>query len=488
MSFTNEHNWDTLEDLSLEDSSGSLDGGQGPDMDIWDEDREALLTTLLGDSLLANESSYAFPGGVVAMYDFGEGVDEFERGIFEPDSGDTLAGSTGPDMAVWSEDRLSKLNKLISDVDSSNYSSYGIPGGVIAQYDFGEGVGEFEKHLGYSATGLAVDSEGDGLSGSARMLHSDTRDVLSSRTVSGEFIHGVGPNGTGAIKGSSVDDSITSGDIILSFVPTLGGIPYEEEDLSKYSFIRYSGVEGEVTDYEGDPVYGVTVHARGAGTSTNELGEYRMRAPVGNEVSIDSLNGTVEKSFVAGENSYAVVDFQFAGVEVSVSDKDFQPVEGAPVEIGNETFTTDETGTITWTTAGIEEEYTVRVFESDELSGDIKTLGEGELVVANAGTSGSDIGDGDPLEKTELRVVDSTSSRSIKGLPARDMDSGLSTESSKSGKLSMLLVGDDFDGRKIIIGEGDARYVTERVSLDEIETSDDITDISMDRQLASNTY
>ena len=154
--------FDTFTDLTHtsppSDASSGIGGGS---LATYGEERETLLSTLI-KSEYANNSSYAFPPGIVDTQGFQNGgISNGE--LNHPDSPDSgmSAGTTGSgDMDSWGSSGSIINNLLVGTF--TNASSYEIPAAVVegASYDtftqLNHGSTETGAEVGYTYLGTRV--------------------------------------------------------------------------------------------------------------------------------------------------------------------------------------------------------------------------------------------------------------------------------------------------------------------------------------------
>jgi hypothetical protein len=443
------------------ESQDSIEGQGGPEMPVWGLGDYEQLTKLVG-ATFSNESSYEIPHGVV-----NSSSSPFNNRHWFTDSEDeeSISGSGGGTMSVWTLSRKEKLSKLAGG-SFDNQSSFSVPTGIVdsSSNPFNSGFPEGEMVSGTSASGLALNPDGSPISGTAILEVGGV--VIEEKDVVGDFFLTSIPS-PGVTLGTS-KDVVQSYD--FRFVPSFTALDYFVDDIpSEYDAgsIKYGAIEGIIRDYEGNPVEGAVVTGQGNAASSNSDGRYSFKAPGGTEVTLNAVGTSVTRTPSAG--STLLEDFQFSRLEVEVVTPTLDPVKGMKVKIGSETHRTDENGRVVLEQAPVSE---YEILISDYLLINTEIQDQGVLLQERVGS--------DDKAGVKVELVDSETGEIIKNLPATFTNKGLRAISNKDGKLSIFT--DDAGEVKLSIGQSDRRYKENEYGLD-LDIGDTVKDsIEMDRK------
>lgn len=349
-------------------------------------------------------------------------------------------GTGGGVMAIWKQDRVTKLRNLAAAAFSNN-SSFSIPAGFVDTQDFQAGLEGGEKHLGVNATGTALDSDGTPLSGTASIELNG--EVVQEAESVGVFMISIRPP-AGVSYGT--DTPLDAYD--FRFTPDGAGLDYFDGNIGTFldaGVFEYGGIEGTVTGYDGEPVDGATIFGEGEGTRTDADGYYKLVAPGGTEVTLYGVGHNKSKTPEPGQT--ITVDWQYSRLVVEVVTPDLEPISGTPVQIGQENYTTDEEGRVVIENALVT---TYEVLVSETYYDETTIKQEGDRNVLRFGSERSGV---------DIRVVDEQTGEPIRDLPGIIAGTVNRSKSNRSGRLRIFT--DALDDGELIVGAGDPRYGTE---------------------------
>jgi hypothetical protein len=361
-------------------------------------------------------------------------------------SGDDTAesGAGGGIMAVWTQDRVSKINQL-AQASYSNQSAYSVPNGVIDTEGWQIGFSNHEQHHGINVVGTAIGVGGSPLSGEARVDAGDS--TVSSRAVTGAFVmSATAPPGVE----SGDTESTTSYD--FKFVPSIAGVNYTATDIgANYTAgpFQYGAVEGTVTDYNGNVVSDAKVSGSGALTKTAADGTYKLLAPGGTTVPLEAVGDTDSRTPNGGQS--ITVDWQYAQLKVRVVTPDLDPVSGTPVTINGRDYLTDENGEVTLNTAAIGD-YDIDVDDGVETA-TVSVSGQGNQHEKQFG---------DTYAAARVILSDQGSRQDIAAIPLA-FENGVSAESGSDGEAAVVTP--DAGETTVVIDPAGERYNTTEVEV-----------------------
>lgn len=450
-------------------------GSGGGDMDIWSESKFDIVTALAVGNY-TDESSFGIPKAIVnsATNSYNTPDADIEKNISSTDS-NAESGSGGGTMDVWFESRQNKLTKLAVG-SFTNKSKFKIPAAITisSTNPYDTAFPDSEKNLGNYVKGSAFDVNKDPLGGFASIEDEDG--IVSESLITGYFVINTSP-GSGVTSGSSGG----SGGYNFRFSPSFAGADFFKEDIgTSYDAgdIEYGSVTGTVTDYQGDVVTGVDVSFKSDnfGVSTDDNGDYEIKAPGGPQKTLLIAEGAIEEVVTISAYSSSTVDLQFAGLKLVGTLPNGDPVENMPLKIGvnGDPQRTDENGETTFNKVNPNSDVKIYVGSNEVL--DITSGGQGNLstyrVRIGSGVSmfiTSEDG-GDPVVDVDCKMYDQGGNRVGPAL----------TFSNRAG---ITNVGVKNAGTyTIVLAEDDRRFLQERIDkeLKSGEVKD--VDVSMDRQ------
>lgn len=363
-------------------------------------------------------------------------------------------GDGGETMSIWTQDRQTLVDELAS-ATFTNQSSFDIPNAVADASDMSNSWTNGESLTGVSVVGTILDDKGEPMTGTAQLK--DGGGVRDKQTFTGKVAFTGQPP-----AGVSSGDNQGTGSLDFAFVPSVAGIAVEKDDVSlrtDLGKIEYGAISGTVIDYEGNPVPNEAVYGLGAGDTTGGDGQFNLLAPGGTSATFTTLSGTwdFDESIVAGQTN--TLEFQYPKLTIEVLDADFEPVEDAPVKVGESTYKTDESGRVEFPTAPIGN-YDVSVMDYFKAS-DLSVSQPGTEYVYSVGPSSSS-GEWEPdpsgIGGLKIKAIDDGTGERIRGVVAQDVATGARSESAQDG-ICKLLSTDLGDEIEVEIGTGDERYV-----------------------------
>jgi hypothetical protein len=296
------------------------------------------------------------------------------------DDSEARTGTGGDVLDVWTKGRRTLLRDLWGAGTVNNNSSFDAPKGIVdpsgSRHDHSFENGE--KRHGVYTSGLVLTADGAPMSGEARIEKDGT--AVESADASGRFILATTPQ-SGVTDGADV----AGVEYDLRFDINPSGIDVYETGIFSgrdIGTIRYGDMEGEITDYNGDPVPNEPVSGKGGGASTDDDGFYTFSAPGGTDVTVSSLSGGHDKTKTIPGGSTLTVNWQFSGVLASATLPDGKAVPNAPVEIDTREgpARTDNGGEVQYVMVPPETEVTVTYLDTYEET--VTTADEGQNVVA----------------------------------------------------------------------------------------------------------
>ena len=377
--------------------------------------------------------------GMDAEYDYGHSA-------VDPSAS---TGTGGGVMSIWGKDRLTKLKNLATGSFVNN-SAYSVPAGFAdsATYSMDVPFDQNEEVHGVSATGFASDGDGLPLSGTVTIEAAGV--VFAEESAAGQFIINAEPP-VGIVLGTDVEND----EYDFRFSPANDGLDFYEQGIglqpSEFE-IAYGNIQGTVTNYAGEPVSNVAVSGAGTATQTDENGFYRLVAPGGTDVGLAALSRVKQVQPAAG--SSLTVDWQYARLRISVVTPDLDPVVGANVQVGQDTYQTNGDGQVVVDPAEITK-YEILISDTVYREADIQQ--EGDLYELRAGNEQDKAG-------VKIRLVDSKTGDPVRDLPAVFTEQGVRARSDSDGVLSLFT--DDPEMLSLTLAPDDRRYVTTEYELD----------------------
>jgi hypothetical protein len=432
----------------------TLDGVGGDDMRIWMLPIQEQLHKLV-QTTYDNESSYTLGRGLFQTRgpytDFRDNIAD----LSEPGN-TTLDGTGGGDMRIWSLTRETQLAKLIH-AEYSVESRYPIPKGIVnasAYADFREN----ERMMGISITGTARDQNNNPLSG--RVIMMANGEVVTAQSVTGTFSV-ASPPPLGVWRGGN-EETRTQYD--FQFAPDGAGYAETETDVQTGQTFEYSyeALVGEILDVNGDPAANETVVIGSEQTTTGADGRYQFIAPAGTRVEMLALERSIYKEAVVGRDE--LVEWRYGGIRIRVRDPDTgEPIEGAPVRVGDNSYVTAKQGEVLIERAPIGQQ-PVSVMGHFDFVADVNS--EGHLYTRELGGESSPGEDEFEVRGASVQLFDAETGRPISDLAAEIPAIGTRSESGRSGRVSMLHDTMTDEPVTLIVGREDPRYKAETFTLD----------------------
>lgn len=315
-------------------------------------------------------------------------------------SAPAISGSGGGVMPVWHTSKSNKYNTIFSGT-YTNKSEFAVPPTINGE----SGFSSSSVKNGYGAEANMYKPDGLPLTGTASLNNQGT----TLNAVAGTEYITVAYAPTDLItKGADQASSIT---LDFAFDPELAGLSLTKNGISTPSYSTgvtiYGAVEGKITDAANNPVTGVTVSGSGAGTTTSDFGNYSILGPGGSSVTLTSLNGSATKTVNLNSGSKTTVNWQFAGVKVSVRLPGGIPARGAKVKntITGDTLVADSKGNVFFKQLPINSSGNLLYF--DEISESLSTGGQG-AITHKSKTVGVGIHGTVRAKKTQNRISDVT--------------------------------------------------------------------------------
>ena len=260
---------------------------------------------------------------------------------------ETLSGGTEEVMPVWSEGREARL--ALAEGTYTNNSSFDIPPAFLST-GWAIGRERSEERLGFFVEGQSAGPNGGSIAGTLFVYYNN--EVSSGSDVEGLFGVSAPPVDT-VVEGASGGSG--GGQYDLEFQPEGNGIGKRVNDVAypnpDFFDVRYGYISGVITDVNGNIVGNEPVSADGSIFRANSSGEYEILAPGGVTVELESLGLSTTKQVTAASSDTVNLDFQFAGVEVTLRGPDGDVLAGVPVvlNITGETRQTDKEGKVSFT-------------------------------------------------------------------------------------------------------------------------------------------
>lgn len=372
-----------------------------------------------------------------------------EKTIEDPSNAES--GSGGSTLSIWKDSRLNKLKELAKGGAFTNASSFSIPAAVVGSNTnpWPKSPLDNEAFAGLASTGSPIQADGKPMPGSAYIQNTADDTVLASQDVAGDFLI-YAPPPAGVQSGS--DSQL--GTYKFRFRPDRIALDYTAEDIGRLHHagsIQYGQIDGTVTDYNGDPLPGEVVYGEGNATKTNSSGYYRVDAPGGTSVDLAAIGKTETLTPSAGQT--ITTDWQTSRIELEVVTPDLDPVAGTTVQIGDETFKTDENGVVNYDPARIVKH---EILVSQEVKISIDVTAEGELYEERVGGE-------DDRAGVSLKIVDAESNLPVRNVPIAFPGRDLVAHSGRDGTASIFT--DDAEAETLEIAGSDRRYRTQEYDL-----------------------
>ena len=348
----------------------------------------------------------------------------------------TSYSTGGEDIDFHSESTEKRINTL-SDIPIRyvNVSSYPLP---KAFFSDGEKI-ETNTHAAVIVN--ARDNEGGLIPGNLKAFVGDTQVV------------GVDLEGQGRV-GLPIPPWITDGEsgnesgLIYSYEysPDAGGVSARRSSVEGISEINTTFVElvTRIEDNTGDPLSNEGFVAGGFSSRTDASGEVRFFAPIGNTVTITTLQGSYSEERELTEDTSSQYDFVFTypGIIVTATKPNGQSLQGVPVSLANEVVQTDENGRAVSNTVPLGS-YTITVYNYYEADIVITELGStftlefgGENSVFSDPTTGEDVGVFDSLT---LQVNDATTLEAVSNTDITIPGADISQSTSQDGRATLAV-------------------------------------------------
>lgn len=376
---------------------------------------------------------------------------------FESDTDESLAapgagpesGDGGGTMSVWEKTRVPKL-KALSGKTFTNNSNFSIPPGIV-NYDnqpFEQAWDQQEEKVGVRVSGQSLDENNKPMSGTVKLEQGGV--VQTERDIAGNF-----QIAAEAPAGVVLGDDLGLGTYDFRFSPPFAALDYFKGGIGVHydaGNIKYGAIAGTVTDYAGDPVDGALIAGEGEATKTDAAGSYTFRAPGGVNVTLSGV-GTTKSTQTTGGTTQTV-NWQYGRLVVEVlTPSTLEPVAGAPVQIGQESYTTDEQGQAVVDPAPVA---TYSVLVSDQYGEEVTLQQEGDLLELRMGDESDKAG-------VDLRVVDAETGAPITGLPGLFPTVESRAASNVGGRLRVFT--DDPTEDELVIGRNDIRYQAQHYNI-----------------------
>jgi hypothetical protein len=366
-------------------------------------------------------------------------------------------GVGGGTMDVWQETRVTKLNQLAASTFTNN-SSFSIPSAVVDTQQFDTAFDSNEKFAGVNALGTALDGDEKPLAGKASIEAAGV--AFEKQSVSGSFLIAAAPPvGVTAGQDTSLDE------YDFRFTPSFAAIDYYEAAIPYHyeaGTIEYGTVEGYVYDYNGNPVPDHNVRGEGDADITDSAGFYQFLAPGGNAVTLQTLYQTYSEEFTPQAGQTLQQDFTFPMLQVTVLDANYDPIEGAPVEVLGDVYHSNEGGQVKLPQVELGE-HTVVV--QDYWTADITVDSQDQLFRLKLSPSSGDFEnpDGETAANAQsggvkFKAVDAVSGATVVDMSVRETGTDYLTQSGPNGIATILSNQIEQDEVEFHIGTGDRRY------------------------------
>lgn len=394
-----------------------------------------------------------------------------------PDSA-AETGTGGGDMEIWADTRANQIAALAVGTFTDN-SSFGIPAGVSSATNGYSSPGSSqlsnEKPAGIFTEGSFQKANGEPMPGNA-IIEVDG-EKAASKSVSGTFIMSTNtvPNGVTA----GPDDGLET--IDFRFEPDIAALDFTQDNIGIITDVgssQYGGVTGTVTDFNGDTVEGVSVTGSGAGTKTASDGTYSLEGPDGTAITLTSLGGHTKDVTLSGGTT-TTVDWQYAGVQVSVKLPDGTVVVDGPVEVPASEEVKQQTGDdgqVQFLRVTPETETTVTVLEN--ITREITTNAEGVnkviQIASGVGITGrcTDAQTGDPAQGVDVKIVSSDDDETKSFVPS-------------DGRFA---VGAGFTGTiELRVADQDRRFTAFTTEFDVVSGDTESRDMALERSINTPT-
>jgi hypothetical protein len=343
-------------------------------------------------------------------------------------------GSGGGLMSVWEATRSEKLNALGTS-PGENKSSFGIPNAVVGNGSWAINHTDDEFLAGINARGTFVDSTSKPLSGTATVSTSGGQQV-GSKSTTGSFVLNLGVP-LGVDSGSDVPGEQYD----FRWSPNISGINFSQDNIPVvYSagVVKYGLLKGTITDFNGDPAPNIAVIGPGSAAVTDENGDYNLIGPGGTTETVETLRQTASKSITFNNNSVTVRDFQFPQLTIRVLDAEYRPVSGAPVDIDDVTYYTDDGGKVQIPDAGVKE-HDVTVMGEFSNTFDVSSSGQEFVFTLGPPDSFGDFPDTQGLGGIEIEVTDAKTGVPVVNVAAEELTSGTKADANNGGIIRLLV-------------------------------------------------
>lgn len=459
-------------------------GSGGEDLGAWSLNREDRIDVLI-NTTYSNGSSYTISAAMVDMdaRPFNTRWRDQERDNAQPSAG-ASSGDGGGNMKAWTEPRSSQFNTLITTT-YSNQAEYEVGNGVTTspsrRFDIDWEEGDLGN--GIFVEGTATDDEGNPLSGNAKII-SDGQIIGEDFTSGPITVTAIPP--TGVYVGENSDSSTVD----FRFTPSIDGIDYIEENIGLVPpniTVQYGRIEGNVTDVDGNPMPDIQVQGSGAATVTDDSGYYRFLCPAGVDTTLLSLKRSHTKDINISAQEQRTVDWEFPGIRVRVYDPNLEPVENAPVFIGDSSYRTDSNGEVKITDAMMTD-YPVVVMEY--FTAEIELDEEGRLYRLQLGSNSADFSDpetgqvADDLTGLRVKARDAYDQRSIREADVTIPGTGIISYTNNDGQATLLSPQqvDDGDAVPASVCRGDDRYKSASYVMPVDGSTSDEVEVEVDRK------
>lgn len=391
-------------------------------------------------------------------------ADKFNEVSLSSTSSGTESGSGGDVLNLWTLDRVKKMKQSIGGSFTNN-SSFKIPAGFVDTLGFDTAFENQENFLGVTARGMPLDVDGTPLSGEVKI--EEGGNVVSSKTVSDVFVI-ASPPPSGISEGGNTE----SGSYDFVFEPSLSGVSKVDADIpQKYDAgnFQYGSIEGEITNYDGDPVENASLKAPGIIAKTDSKGNYKLVAPGNTTVEVTAVGKT--DSYTPTGGSTIVVDFQFSRVKIKVIDPGGNGLNGVPVELSGNVLKTDGEGAATLERAEIK---TYEVFIDGSKQDNLNVGTEGSLVSKSYGSGQSGV---------MVLCKDIETNSPVQSVGVKIEGDSIASETNPNGKGSSVTPSSG--EYSIIIAEEDRRF--NKKVVEESLTENNVVEIEEELQRRTNT-
>lgn len=363
-----------------------------------------------------------------------------------------------------------------------NLSTFNPPAGMTGQYWDRKPSNGGEKALGISASGLFVSADGDLLSGQASLVVGDPEQTASVEwagtkvTISGivaqEDTDGnislTGPPPAGVFAGDNGDADRQSSEVV--FEPYQAAVTARKELTAyraEFGTVEYGKTYGQIVDNDGEPVEGIGVNAGGFGTTSGDDGIFELLGPIGQEVGLTTLNGTLESTltFQEAPNRDDPQQYAFSALTIEVLDAEYEPVSSSEVVIDGETYLTDKTGRVTLSPVGVRE-FDVTVMNKFEATVSIDQQGIEQVYQVGPDTGAGWTPDpSDSLGGVKVTAIDDSTGRKIRRVSARVDNVGVVDTSDDDGVVKLLTTEVGLEDVTVLLATGDKRYNPSEVQI-----------------------